>query len=159
MSRDTGAATVQLKTERDLPHQGVLLVSQLGVVQVLQALGALRIGLWGRERRPALREPAPKPVPSRHTMVSIPRCTLTLDTTAILKVRVIFFSVLGTKQKVCFSHYTTCQNLSKLCRIQTQMSASCCMRASVSLPRRGDLPHTAEPACLSPTLTVHHTQS
>ena len=105
----------------------MLLVSQLGVVQVLQALGALgRVGLRGTRAQTALRV-RPEPAPESHTTASIPRWTLTLDTTAIL-VRVIFFSVLGTKQKVCFSYYTTRQNLPKLYWIQTEMSASCCIR-------------------------------
>ena len=58
-------------------------------------------------------------------------------------VRVIFFSVLGTKQKVCFSHYMTRQNLSKLYRIQTQMSASCCIRGKcVFTMQRGPASHS-----------------
>lgn len=105
----------------------------------------------GDENADGAERASPKPVPSRHTMASIPRCTLTLDTTAIL-VRVIFFSVLGTKQKVCFSHYTTCQNLSKLYRIQTQMSASCCIRGKcVSATQRGPSATQRGPASHSRT--------
>lgn len=120
----------------------MLLVSQLGVVQVLQALGALRrVGLRGTRAQTALRV-RPEPAPESHTTASIPRWTLTLDTTAIL-VRVIFFSVLGTKQKVCFSYDTTRQNLPKLYWIQTEMSASCCMRGKcVFTMQRGPASHS-----------------
>lgn len=136
-------ATVQLKTEPGLTASGGC-CSYLSSGSSRYCKHSVHFGgsVCGDENADGAERASPKPVPSRHTMASIPRCTLTLDTTAIL-VRVIFFSVLGTKQKVCFSHYTTCQNLSKLYRIQTQMSASCCIRGKcVSATQRGSASHS-----------------
>lgn len=72
----------------------------------------------------------------------------TLEHTTAILVRAIFFSVLWTKQKVFFSHFTTYQNLpSKLYLIhQTQMSTRRCIRGKVRGRKR--LYH-AEGICLT----------
>ena len=64
VSRDTGDGNYPAEDRAGTYRiGGVLLVSQLRVVQVLQALGALRrIGLWGQNTDGAQRA-SPKPVP------------------------------------------------------------------------------------------------
>lgn len=117
-----------------------------------------RIGSVGTRTQTALREPALSQSLRVTQWLLFPGVHLPW-TPLLFWFESFSFSVLGTKQKVCFSQLHDMSESVKVIPDPDTDERQLLHKASVSLPRRGDLPHNSRTSMSQSYATVHHTQS